>query len=166
MKALGIFTALGIFSTATMSCASDLIVIHTDIDWKDGNGKVPKKGICLKYGGESLSPPMQISGIPDGAETIRLLFTDDNYGREGGHGDFTVKLNGQSSIELSPFGGDTNYLPANIIGGNGNHCYSCKETDYLGPCSGGRNHTYRVIVHATNAEEVILATGTVLLGQF
>ena len=47
MKALGIFTALGIFSTATMSCASDLIVIHTDIDWKDGNGKVPKKGICL-----------------------------------------------------------------------------------------------------------------------
>ena len=166
MKALGIFTALGIFSTATMSCASDLIVIHTDIDWKDGNGKVPKKGICLKYGGESLSPPMQISGIPDGAETIRLLFTDDKYGREGGHGDFTVKLNGQSSIELPPFGGDTNYLPANIIGGNGNHCYSCKETDYLGPCSGGRNHTYRVIVHATNAEEVILATGTVLLGQF
>ena len=166
MKALGIFTALGIFSTATMSCASDLIVIHTDIDWKDGNGKVPKKGICLKYGGESLSPPMQISGIPDGAETIRLLFTDDNYGREGGHGDFTVKLNGQSSIELPPFGGDTNYLPDNIIGGNGNHCYSCKETDYLGPCSGGRNHTYRVIVHATNAEEVILATGTVLLGQF
>ena len=166
MKALGIFTALGIFSTATMSCASDLIVIHTDIDWKDGNGKVPKKGICLKYGGESLSPPMQISGIPDGAKTIRLLFTDDNYGREGGHGDFTVKLNGQSSIELPPFGGDTNYLPANIIGGNGNHCYSCKETDYLGPCSGGRNHTYRVIVHATNAEEVILATGTVLLGQF
>ena len=166
MKALGIFTALGIFSTATMSCASDLIVIHTDIDWKDGNGKVPKKGICLKYGGESLSPPMQISGIPDGAETIRLLFTDDNYGREGGHGDFTVKLNGQSSIELPPFGGDTNYLPANIIGGNGNHCYSCKETDYLGPCSGWRNHTYRVIVHATNAEEVILATGTVLLGQF
>lgn len=166
MKALGIFTALGIFSTATMSCASDLIVIHTDIDWKDGNGKVPKKGICLKYGGESLSPPMQISGIPDGAETIRLLFTDDNYGREGGHGDFTVQLNGQSSIELPPFGGDTNYLPANIIGGNGNHCYSCKETDYLGPCSGGRNHTYRVIVHATNAEEVILATGTVLLGQF
>ena len=166
MKALGIFTALGIFSTATMSCASDLIVIHTDIDWKDGNGKVPKKGICLKYGGESLSPPMQISGIPDGAETIRLLFTDDKYGREGGHGDFTVKLNGQSSIELPPFGGDTNYLPANSIGGNGNHCYSCKETDYLGPCSGGRNHTYRVIVHATNAEEVILATGTVLLGQF
>ena len=152
MKALGIFTALGIFSTATMSCASDLIVIHTDIDWKDGNGKVPKKGICLKYGGESLSPPMQISGIPVGAETIRLLFTDDKYGREGGHEDFTVKLNGQSSIELPPFGGDTNYLPANIIGGNGNHCYSCKETDYLGPCSGGRNHTYRVIVHAKNAK--------------
>jgi len=166
MKALGIFTALGIFSTATMSCASDLIVIHTDIDWKDGNGKVPKKGICLKYGGESLSPPMQISGIPDGAETIRLLFTDDNYGREGGHGDFTVKLNGHSSIALPPFGGDANYLPANITGGNGNHCYSCKEEDYLGPCSGGRNHTYRVIVHAADAEKVILATGTVLLGRF
>ena len=166
MKALGIFTALGIFSTATMSCASDLIVIHTDIDWKDGNGKVPKKGICLKYGGESWSPPMQISGIPDGAEIIRLLFTDDNYGREGGHGDFTVKLNGHNSIALPPFGGDANYLPANITGGNGNHCYSCKEEDYLGPCSGGRNHTYRVIVHAADAEEVILATGTVLLGQF
>ncbi|HBP60347.1 MAG TPA: hypothetical protein DD668_12265, partial [Alphaproteobacteria bacterium] len=73
-----------------MSCAADLVVTHTDSDWNDGNGTVPMKGICLKYGGESWSPPMQISGIPDGAETIRLLFTDDNYGREGGHGDFTV----------------------------------------------------------------------------
>ena len=166
MRVLETFIGFGISITATMSWAADLSIVHTDADWNDGKGKVPEKGICLKYDGEGWSPPMKISGIPEGAESIRLLFTDDNYGREGGHGDFTVKLNGQSSIELPPFGGDLNYLPANITGGNGNHCYSCKEEDYLGPCSGGRNHTYRVIVHATDADEVILATGTVLLGQF
>lgn len=156
----------GIFLNATMTFAADLIVIHNDEDWNDGKGNVPKKGICLKYGGESMSPSIKISGIPAGAAFIRLLFTDDNYGKEGGHGDFLIKLNGKSNIEIPPFGGKSNYLPTDIIGGNGNHCYSCKEKDYLGPCSGGRNHTYRVIVHAKDSNESLLATGTVLLGKF
>ena len=138
----------------------------TDDEWNNGKGKVPDKGICLKHGGESWSPSIKISGIPDAAKSIRLLFTDDNWGKKGGHGDLTFKLNGQSMIEIPPIGGDKNYLPANVTGGNGNHCSSCKEEDYLGPCSGGRNHTYRVIVYAISAEEDILAKGTVLLGQF
>ena len=165
-KVLGIFFGVVMFITATISLAADLNIVHTDAEWNNGKGKVPDKGICLKHGGESWSPSIKISGIPDAAKSIRLLFTDDNWGKKGGHGDLTFRLNGQSMIEIPPIGGDKNYLPANITGGNGNHCSSCKEEDYLGPCSGGRNHTYRVIVYAISAEEDILAKGTVLLGQF
>ena len=89
------------------------------------------------------------------------MFTDDNWGKKGGHGNLTVRLNGQNSIDIPPLGGDKNYLPENILGGNGNHCYPCEEEDYLGPCSGGRNHTYRVIVYAIDDGENILAEGTV-----
>ena len=165
-KILGIFIGFAIFFIANMSYAADLTVVHTDAEWKDGKGEVPEKGICLKHDGKSWSPSIKISGIPSAAKSIKLLFTDDDYGDEGGHGDFTVKLNGQSTIEIPPIGGDKDYLPANITGGNGHHCSMCPEVDYLGPCSGGKGHTYRVIVNAMDAEEEILATGTVLLGQF
>jgi phosphatidylethanolamine-binding protein (PEBP) family uncharacterized protein len=165
-KRFGIFFGLAIFITATMSWAADLTIVHTDAEWKGGKGNVPEKGICFKHGGKSWSPPLKISGIPVSTKSIKLLFSDDEYGSEGGHGDFTVKINGQSTIEIPPIGGDKNYLPANITGGEGHHCSDCMEKDYLGPCSGGKLHTYRVIIHARNSEESILAKGTVSLGDF
>ena len=146
--------------------ATELTIVHTDAEWKDGKGDVPDKGVCLKHGGKSWSPSLKISGIPGAAKSIRLRFTDDDYGNEGGHGDFTVKLNGQTTIEIPPIGGGKNYLPANITGGNGHHCYSCSEGDYLGPCSGGRGHTYRVNIYVRDAEQETLAKGTILLGNF
>ena len=165
-KVLGIFVGFSFFILATISWAGEMSIVHTDTEWNNGKGQVPNKGVCLKYGGESWSPSIKISEIPDAAKTLKLLFTDDNWGKKGGHGNLTVRLNGQNSIDIPPLGGDKNYLPENILGGNGNHCYPCEEEDYLGPCSGGRNHTYRVIVYAIDDGENILAEGTVLLGQF
>ena len=140
--------------------------VHTDPEWKGGKGDVPEKGICLKHNGKSLSPSLKISGIPGAAKSIRLMFTDADYGSEGGHGDFSVKLNRKTTIEIPPIDGDKDYLPANITSGNGHHCDSCSEGDYLGPCSGGRGHTYRVNIYARDAEQEILAKGTILLGNF
>ena len=80
-KVLGIFIGLVMFITATISLAADLNIVHTDAEWNNGKGKVPDKGICLKHGGESWSPSIKISGIPDAAKSIRLLFTDDNWGK-------------------------------------------------------------------------------------
>ena len=165
-RIFGIFFGFAIFITATMSWAAELTIVHTDPEWKDGKGDVPDKGICLKHNGKSWSPSLKISGIPVSAKSIRLMFTDDDYGSEGGHGDFTVKLNGQTTIEIPPIGGEKDYLPANITGGNGHHCGNCYPEDYLGPCSGGRGHTYRVNIDARDAEQKILAEGTILLGNF
>ena len=126
-KFFGIFIGLAIFTTATMSLAADLTIVHTDAEWKDGKGRVPYKGICLKHGGDSWSPPLKIIGIPSDAKTIRLRFTDDDYGSEGGHGDFIVKLNGQTAVEIPPIGGDDDYFPENITGGNGHHSFDSSD---------------------------------------
>jgi len=94
------------------------------------------------------------------------MFTDADYGSEGGHGDFSVKLNRKTTIEIPPMCEDKDYLPENITGGNGHHCGSCGERDYLGPCSGGQGHTYRVNIYVRDSEKNILARGTILLGNF
>lgn len=165
-KVFGILLGIAIIMPATMSRAAELTIVHTDPAWKDGKGDVPEKGICLKHDGKSWSPSLKISGIPSDAKSIRLLFTDDDFGDEGGHGDFTIKLNGQGTLKIPSIGGDKDFLPKNVIGGNGHHCDSCSEKDYLGPCSGGRGNTYRVNIYAKDKDGKDLAKGTILLGNF
>ena len=147
-----------------MSWATELTIIHTDPEWKDGKKSVPKKGKCSKHWGKNLSPALEVSGIPSNAQTLRLRFTDDHYGREGGHGDFTLKLSGENVIKIPSFKDGS--LPSNMTGGKGHHCGNCREKDYLGPCSGGRNHIYRVNIYARDKENNVIGKGTVLLGKF
>ena len=79
------------------------------------------------------------------------MFTDDDHGDEGGHGDFTLQLSGQSTVKIPSFA--DNSLPSDMVGGNGHHCSNCDETDYLGPCSGGKGHSYRVNIYARDGKK-------------
>ena len=158
------FSFLVVFGLASLSSASELTVIHTDPEWKNGEGDVPKKGICSKHWGKNLTPSLKVNGIPGASKYLRFLFTDDDYGNEGGHGNFTLQLSGQSTVEIPSFADGS--LPPNMTGGKGHHCFDCDETDYLGPCSGGKGHTYRVNVYAHDGEKNVLAKGTVKLGKF
>ena len=163
-KFLAAFSIIVYISAVSLSQAADLKVAHTDPEWENGEGDVPEKGICSKHSGENLTPALEISGIPRSAKTLRLMFTDDDYGDEGGHGDFALNLNGQSSVKIPSFADGS--VPSNMVGGNGHHCSDCDETDYLGPCSGGKGHTYRVNIYALDDKKNVLGEGTVLLGNF
>lgn len=165
MKILfALFAISLIFNTPSLSWAAELTIIHTDPEWKDGKKRVPKKGRCSKHRGGNLSPALEVSGIPSNAQSLRLRFTDDHYGREGGHGDFILKLSGENDIKIPSF--KDGALPSNMTGGKGHHCRNCSEKDYLGPCSGGKSHRYRVNIYARDNEQNVIAKGTVLLGKF
>ena len=166
MKSIFGIALLWMLTVVPFAWASELRIVHTDPEWKDGKGDVPDKGICIKRGGKGFSPAITVSGIPDTAVTLRLMFTDDDYGNEGGHGDFILKLNGQGIIKIPSIGGNDNFLPSNMIGGNGHHCWDCPEIDYLGPCSGGRGNRYRVNIYARDSEQKLLTKGTLLLGHY
>ena len=161
---LSVAVLFGSLGASPGASAAELKILHTDPTWKDGKGDVPDKGICSRRGGKNLSPALEISQIPAGTQTLNLMFTDDDYGSEGGHGDFIVKLNGQNKINIPSF--KDGVLPKNMTGGKGHHCSVCSEIDYLGPCSGGRGNQYRVNIYARDSKGKVLAKGTVLLGQF
>ena len=158
------FLFLVLATAAPLSWAAELRAVHTDQEWNEGKGNVPQKGICSRHGGDNLTPGLAVSGIPKNARLLRLLFTDDNYGSEGGHGEFILKLDGESEIQIPSFKDGS--LPPNMSGGNGHHCSFCPETDYLGPCSGGRWHTYRVNIYALDSEGEVVTKTTTLLGIF
>lgn len=171
MQIKSILAAAAIVLAAAVGSANaekktELSVSHLDPDWRDGKGDVPEKGICLRDDGKSLSPSIKVTSIPAGTKLLILKFTDDDYGYEGGHGVFKYKLAGETEIKISPIGGEKDFLPPNIIGGEGHHCGNCWEEDYLGPCSGGKGHIYRVNIYAQNKDGEILAKGTLLLGTY
>ena len=96
-----VISFIAVFSIASLSWASDLKIVHTDPEWKNGEGNVPEKGICSKHGGGNLTPSLEIRGIPTSSKTLRFMFTDDDHGDEGGHGDFTLQL--KSEITMPTF---------------------------------------------------------------
>ena len=60
--------------------------------------------------GKGLSPSIQISNIPAGTVKLLVNFTDLDYGDEGGHGGFEVKVSGENSIVFPSMEGGTPLL--------------------------------------------------------
>ena len=149
---------------SSVSVAADLKVMHTDPAW---TGKdVPDKGICEHRGGKGLSPSIQISNIPAGTVKLLVNFTDLDYGNEGGHGGFEVKVSGENSIVFPSMEGEAkDKMPPNVTGVNSHHCFDCSGKYYLGPCSGGRGNNYVVYFYAKNAKGDTIAKGELKLGS-
>ena len=167
MKKLLVLATCFLFFTALApsSSAADLKVSFTDSTWSGST--VPDKGICKHRGGEGWSPALRISNIPDGAVKVELRFTDEDWDFEGFHGVVAVKVPaGGKSVDVPSFESETDTLPAGIESIRAHGCFQCGGGAYLGPCSGGRNHTYTVYVYAMNAKGETLAKGELSLGSY
>ena len=72
--------AIFCLSTFFNASAADLIISHIDPAWKDGKADVPLIGICLSrnVGGKGMSPPMKVTGIPNGTVKLELHFTNED----------------------------------------------------------------------------------------
>ncbi len=150
---------------ASASSAADLKVSLMDSAW---NGSaVPDKGICKYKDGEGMSPALRISNIPAGAAKVELHFTDEDWDSEGFHGVVAVKVPaGGKSVDVPSFEGETPKLPSGIESIRSHGCFDCDSGAYLGPCSGGRDHTYTVYVYAMDAKGETLAKGELTLGSY
>ena len=162
---LFMFLAISPWITPNNAFADDLRVQHLDGSW-DGK-TIPKNGVCLRRGGEGFSPKIGISMIPEKTKSIRLMFTDLNYGKEGGHGGIETKINGESEITVPSF---RDNLPTGFKGIKKHHCKKCREIGgshyYNGPCSPQSKHTYKVFVYARDNNGKTLVKGSLVLGKY
>ena len=170
MKRVGVssffLTFISIFFLATNIYAADPLVIkHTDKSWD--SKIVPKKGICLRRGGDGFSPEIQISKIPENTAVLKLMFTDMDFGKKGGHGGIETPVNGKTEIVVPSFR-DT--LPKGFKGIKKHHCKPCRSIGgndyYNGPCSPQLKHTYKVFVYAVSKNGKTLSKGNLTLGKY
>ena len=159
------FLAISTWFAPVNAFAENLKVQHLDGSW-DGK-TIPKNGVCLRRGGEGFSPEIGISMIPEKTRSIRLMFTDLDFGKEGGHGGIETKINGESEITVPSF---RDNLPNGFKGIKKHHCKKCREIGgshyYNGPCSPQRKHTYKVFVYARDNNGKTLAKGSLVLGKY
>jgi hypothetical protein len=146
-----------------------LTVKFSDPDW-DGK-TVPKKAICTITGGPgAMTPPLEVSGVPDGTVKIVESYNDETYTPmdHGGHGvlGFDVTpANGVATVPSVP--GETDKLPAGVSVvkknlGTGNY----DKPGWLPPCSGGGGNRYTMDVNALDAGGKLLATAHVDIGHY
>lgn len=128
---------------------------------------VPEGQHCRLRGGAGDTPPMEVTGAPEGTVALRLWFNDLSYPSlafDGGHGVIEVA----AAQVLPAFPGETAALP------DGAKVFSAPRTQgdyasagYLPPCSGGRGHIYAVTVTAHGADGTELArVKNVKLGSY
>jgi len=159
--------AIFCLSTFFNASAADLILSHIDPAWKDGKGDVPSIGICLyrDVGGKGMSPPIKVTGIPNGTVKLELHFTDEDWESEGAHGVIGYKITaGSTSVVIPSFKGETDELPPNFEKIRAHE--GRMDGVYLPPCSGGQEHDYTVYVYAKNADDEKLANGKLPIGNY
>jgi phosphatidylethanolamine-binding protein (PEBP) family uncharacterized protein len=131
---------------------------------------VPKGQQCPLQGGMGATPPIDVSGLPDGTTHINVAFNDETYQpmNNGGHGiiGFDVTLaSGEAHLPSVP--GNTAELPQGAsvtTASRGTGDYA--SPGYLPPCSGGNGNLYTATVTAVDASGKELASGRIELGHY
>ncbi|WP_461521375.1 hypothetical protein [Porticoccus sp.] len=149
-----------------------LQVALTDPSW-DGYA-IPSGQQCKKFGGDGATPPLKISGMPEGTNAVIIAFSDRSWflmdhGGQGMIGLWTG--NSFSSVEIPAVAGESFVLPRGLFleqehkGGRG------APGAYLPPCSGGRGNRYVAEVMAVHKgtggqRTQLLAKGEIFLGRY
>lgn len=146
---------------------------YADMSVKLGGGwdgkKIPAGQHCPLQGGKGKTPPMSVSGIPNGTTWIFVEYNDRDYkplSTNGGHGIIGFPVKG-ASANLPAVPGMTGRLPGNarvIQAARGTGDYA--SDGYKPPCSGGRNHRYFAIVKAVSAQGKVLDKTRVEIGRY
>ena len=96
-------------------------------------GKIPPKYTC---NGENINPPLTISGVPSGAESLVLIMEDPDVPRNlraDGMWDHWIVFNIPPDTLEIPEGKEPQGIHGRGTGGN---------FDYMGPCPPDREHRY------------------------
>lgn len=149
-----------IFVVFSGAASADITVTFGG-DW-DGV-TVPDGQQCHLHGGNGATPPISLTGLPDGAAVVVLEFNDKSYrplSENGGHGAIAFDVTGMSAElpavpELSDELGD-GIRVQHAARSSGNYA----SPGYLAPCSGGQGNRYTVDIIVKNAIGAPLETLT------
>lgn len=131
--------------------------------------RVPAGQHCTIFGGKGSTPPMRVSGLPNGTSWVYVEYNDRDYSplsKKGGHGVIGYPVSG-ASADLYSVPGLAGNLPgkAKVVSaarGKGEY----KSNGYMPPCSGGKGHRYFAIVKAISSSGKVLEKQRVEIGRY
>lgn len=106
------------------------------------NGMIPQKYTC---DGENISPPLQISGVPEGVKSLALIMDDPDVPknlRPDGMFDHWIVWNIPADTSVIP----ESAVPNGVVGKN-----TSGNARYAGPCPPDREHRYFFKLYALDA---------------
>lgn len=165
---LGVFAVTALLLAGSPVAAEDLQVSFADPAW---TGKeIPEGQHCKKFGGDGATPPLKVSGIPEGTSAILVEFNDKSFqplSRKGGHGIVGFRHSGGNEAVLPAVPGGTTETPDGTWIEKKNRATGAwRSPGYLPPCSGGRGNRYSAVVKAVNADGKTLAKARISLGRY
>lgn len=162
-----VLTTLAAIILSAGAAIADEFTVTIGAPW--GGVDVPEGQQCRLFGGDGATPPMQITGLPEGTVTVHVEFNDKSYGPladNGGHGIIRFDAAaGDTSLPSVP--GMTAVLPDGAFVVSAARSTGQYASDgYLPPCSGGRGNRYSADVIAFDAAQNRLGGVTVELGRY
>lgn len=164
MKRL-LFPTLFVFAAGTAAQADLSVTLGGGWDGK----KVPPGQQCTLYGGKGATPPMKVTGLPDGTARVIVEYNDRDYrplARRGGHGVISYPVQG-ASADLYSVPGLKRKLPGGAVVVSKARSEGDFASDgYLPPCSGGRGHRYFADLKAVDKGGRVLDKTRVEIGRY
>lgn len=130
---------------------------------------VPAGQQCKLNGGNGKTPPIKVTGMPDGTRWIVVEFNDRSYAplaNNGGHGKIGFPVSG-STATLPPVPGMTARLPGRaVVVAKARTSGRYASPGYLPPCSGGKGNRYTAVVKALDANSKLLEKVNINIGRY
>ncbi|NMM46135.1 hypothetical protein HH303_16705 [Rhodospirillaceae bacterium KN72] len=151
--------------------AANLTAEFLDSAW-DGK-HIPDGQQCQEFDGAGATPPLRLSGLPDGTNAILLFFNDEDYeplSTGGGHGIVGFEVAPKDGrVDLPAVPGGTTDMPDGVWLEAENRD-DIGEAGYLAPCSGGEGNLYSVRIEAVRYLDDdhydVLSEGYLQLGRY
>ncbi len=154
------------FAFAGTSALADMKV-SLGAPWDGKN--IPAGQHCKLHGGNGSTPPMAVSGLPEGTTMVVVEYNDRSFkplSRNGGHGTLAYPVKGDTA-NLPAVPGMTAKLPSGVrVVRKAQSTGDYASPGYLPPCSGGRGNTYEAVVKAVGSDGKVLKKAKVKLGRY
>lgn len=131
--------------------------------------KIPAGQHCTLQGGNGSTPPMKVSGLPQGTAGILVEYDDKTYkplSTKGGHGTLLYPAKA-GTVTLPAVPGMTAKLPGGVrVYKKSRASGKFKSDGYLPPCSDGRNNKYTATLMPISAQGKVLDKVQVVIGRY
>lgn len=130
---------------------------------------VPADQVCALHGGNGMTPPMALSGLPNGTASVAVEFNDISFPSlafNGGHGAIGFAVTGREANLPAVPALTTDLSEGSWVISAARTSGRYASPGYIPPCSGGNGHTYQAVVRALAADGVELDMARIVIGKY